>query len=99
MLFSELNLSVLAVNGGQGMQTGRSSFEFCDPMEPVQLRTAPFPATNGSSPHHGLPSEQGRGAVPGPSPFQPDTGMCFYYDECKPLFLRSIHIKKNSFSQ
>uniref|UniRef100_A0A0B8RXI3 Nuclear receptor coactivator n=1 Tax=Philothamnus irregularis TaxID=1899461 RepID=A0A0B8RXI3_9SAUR len=64
-----------SVNGGQGMQTGRSSFEFGDPMEPVQLRTAPFPATNGSSPHHGLPSEQGRGAVPGPSPFQPDTGL------------------------
>uniref|UniRef100_A0A670ZGH6 Nuclear receptor coactivator n=1 Tax=Pseudonaja textilis TaxID=8673 RepID=A0A670ZGH6_PSETE len=64
-----------SVNGGQGMQTGRSPFEFCDPMEPVQLRTAPFPATNGSSPHHGLPSEQGRGAVPGPSPFQADTGL------------------------
>ncbi|KAM6464931.1 nuclear receptor coactivator 1 isoform 3-T8 [Liasis olivaceus] len=64
-----------SVNGGQGMQAGRSPFEFCDPMEPVQLRTAPFPATNGSSPHPGLPSEQGRGAVPGPSPFQPDTGL------------------------
>uniref|UniRef100_A0A8D2ISF6 Nuclear receptor coactivator n=1 Tax=Varanus komodoensis TaxID=61221 RepID=A0A8D2ISF6_VARKO len=64
-----------SVNGGQGMQAGRTPFEFCDPMEPVQLRTAPFPATKGSSPHPGLPSEQGRGAVAGPSPFQPDTGM------------------------
>ncbi|XP_053105219.1 nuclear receptor coactivator 1 isoform X2 [Hemicordylus capensis] len=64
-----------SVNGGQGMQAGRSPFEFCDPMEPVQLRTAPFPVTNGSSPHPGLPSEQGRGAVPGPNPFQPDTGL------------------------
>ncbi|XP_028581052.2 nuclear receptor coactivator 1 isoform X1 [Podarcis muralis] len=64
-----------SVNGGQGMQAGRSPFEFCDPLEPVQLRTAPFSATNGSSPHPGLPSEQGRGAVPGPSPFQPDTGL------------------------
>ncbi|XP_039201875.1 nuclear receptor coactivator 1 isoform X3 [Crotalus tigris] len=62
---------ISSVNGGQGMQIRRSPFEFCDPMEPVQLRTAPFPATNGSSPHH----EQGRGAVPGPSPFQPDTGL------------------------
>ncbi|XP_060549078.1 nuclear receptor coactivator 1 isoform X4 [Pantherophis guttatus] len=70
-----------SVNGGQGMQTGRSSFEFCDPMEPVQLRTAPFPATNGSSPHHGLPSEQGRGAVPGPSPFQPDTAPIFLLED------------------
>uniref|UniRef100_A0A670HWJ5 Nuclear receptor coactivator n=1 Tax=Podarcis muralis TaxID=64176 RepID=A0A670HWJ5_PODMU len=64
-----------SVNGGQGMQAGRSPFEFCDPLEPVQLRTAPFSATNGNSPHPGLPSEQGRGAVPGPSPFQPDTGL------------------------
>ncbi|XP_054844447.1 nuclear receptor coactivator 1 isoform X2 [Eublepharis macularius] len=64
-----------AANGGQGMQPGRSSFDFCDSMEPVQLRTAPFPATNGSSPHPGLPSEQTRGAVPGPNPFQPDTGL------------------------
>ncbi|XP_062979791.1 LOW QUALITY PROTEIN: nuclear receptor coactivator 1 [Elgaria multicarinata webbii] len=64
-----------SVNGGQGMQAGQSPFEFCDPMEPVPFRTAPFPATNGSSPHPGLPPEQGRGAVPGPSPFRPDTGL------------------------
>lgn len=64
-----------SVNGGQGMQTSRSPFEFCDSMEPVQLRTAPFPATNGSSPHPGLPPEHGRGAVPGPNPYQPDTGL------------------------
>ncbi|XP_061481836.1 nuclear receptor coactivator 1 isoform X2 [Rhineura floridana] len=62
-----------SVNGGQGMQAGRPPFEFCNPLE---LRTAvPFPATNGSRPHPGLASEQGRGAVPGPSPFQPDTGL------------------------
>ncbi|XP_072842469.2 nuclear receptor coactivator 1 isoform X2 [Pogona vitticeps] len=66
---------ISSVNGGQGMQAGRSPYEICDPMEPVHLRTAPFPAMNDSSPHPGLPSEQGRGAVPGPSPFQPDTGL------------------------
>ncbi|KAJ7341350.1 hypothetical protein JRQ81_005341 [Phrynocephalus forsythii] len=66
---------ISSVNGGQQMQAGRSPYEICDPMEPVHLRTAPFPAMNDSSPHPGLPSEQGRGAVPGPSPFQPDTGL------------------------
>ncbi|XP_042704810.2 nuclear receptor coactivator 1 isoform X1 [Chrysemys picta bellii] len=63
------------INGGQGMQAGRSPFEFCDPVEPVQLRPAHFPATNGSSLRSGLPSEQGRGTVTGPNPFQPDTGL------------------------
>lgn len=76
-LWIVLSPDFIAVNGGQGMQTSRSPFEFCDSMEPVQLRTAPFSATNGSSPHPGLPPEHGRGAVPGPNPFQPDTGTCF----------------------
>ncbi|EMP29079.1 Nuclear receptor coactivator 1, partial [Chelonia mydas] len=63
------------INGGQGMQAGRSPFEFCDPMEPVQLRPAHCPAMNGSSPHSRLLSEQGRGTVTGPNSFQPDTGL------------------------
>ncbi|XP_058020776.1 nuclear receptor coactivator 1 isoform X4 [Ahaetulla prasina] len=95
-----------SVNGGQGMQTGRSPFEFCDPMEPVQLRTAPFPATNGSSPHHGMPSEQGRGAVPGPSPFQPDTAPIFLledpadvWENCKRLPELELGVSEHQFGQ
>ncbi|XP_016852037.2 nuclear receptor coactivator 1 isoform X1 [Anolis carolinensis] len=63
-----------SVNGGQGMQAGRSPYEICDPLEPVQPRTAPFPPMNGS-PHPGLPPELARGAMAGPTPYQPDTGL------------------------
>uniref|UniRef100_A0A8C3L354 Nuclear receptor coactivator n=1 Tax=Chrysolophus pictus TaxID=9089 RepID=A0A8C3L354_CHRPC len=63
------------ISSGQGMQAARAPFEFCDPLEPAQLRPVAFPATNGSSPRPRAPAEQGRGTVPGPNPFPPDTGM------------------------
>ncbi|XP_074904986.1 nuclear receptor coactivator 1 isoform X1 [Buteo buteo] len=63
------------MNSGQGVQAGRTPFEFCDPLEPAQLRPVPCPASNGSSPHTRGPSQQGRGTVTAPNPFPPDTGM------------------------
>ncbi|XP_066851241.1 nuclear receptor coactivator 1 isoform X4 [Anser cygnoides] len=63
------------LSSGQGVQPARAPFEFCDPLEPAQLRPVAFPATNGSSPRPRAPAEQGRGAVTGPNPFPPDTGM------------------------
>uniref|UniRef100_A0A8C9FUF7 PAS domain-containing protein n=1 Tax=Pavo cristatus TaxID=9049 RepID=A0A8C9FUF7_PAVCR len=65
-----------AISSGQGMQAARAPFEFCDPLEPAQLRPVAFPTTNGSSPRPRAPAEQGRGTVPGPNPFPPDTGTC-----------------------
>ncbi|KAM9196517.1 nuclear receptor coactivator 1 isoform 4-T5 [Mergus octosetaceus] len=63
------------LSSGQGVQPARAPFEFCDPLEPAQLRPVAFPATNGSSPRPRAPAEQGRGTVTGPNPFPPDTGM------------------------
>ncbi|NXL35305.1 NCOA1 protein, partial [Glaucidium brasilianum] len=63
------------MNSGQSVQAGRAPFEFCDPLEPTQLRPVPCPASNGSSPHTRGPAQQGRGTVPAPNPFPPDTGM------------------------
>ncbi|XP_009576163.1 PREDICTED: nuclear receptor coactivator 1, partial [Fulmarus glacialis] len=60
------------MNSGQGVQAGRTPFEFCDPLEPAQLRPVPCPTSNGSSPHA---RRQGRGTVTAPNPFPPDTGM------------------------
>ncbi|NXD87995.1 NCOA1 protein, partial [Halcyon senegalensis] len=63
------------MSSGQGVQAGRTPFEFCDPLEPAQLRPVPCPASNGSSPHTRGPPQQGRGTVTAPNPFPPDTGM------------------------
>ncbi|XP_030346889.1 nuclear receptor coactivator 1 isoform X1 [Strigops habroptila] len=63
------------MNSGQSVQPGRTPFEFCDPMEPAQMRPVPCPASNGSSPHARGPAQQGRGTVTAPNPFPPDTGM------------------------
>ncbi|XP_065487390.1 nuclear receptor coactivator 1 isoform X1 [Caloenas nicobarica] len=63
------------MNSGQGVQAGRTPFEFCDPLEPAQLRPVPCPTSNGSSPHARGPAQQGRGTVTAPNPFPPDTGM------------------------
>ncbi|XP_010078708.1 PREDICTED: nuclear receptor coactivator 1-like, partial [Pterocles gutturalis] len=62
------------MTSGQGVQAGRTPFEFCDPLEPAQLRPVPCPASNGSSPHARGPSQPGRGTVTAPNPFPPDTG-------------------------
>ncbi|NXC18223.1 NCOA1 protein, partial [Corythaeola cristata] len=64
-----------AMSSGQGVQASRTPFEFCDPLEPAQLRPVPCPTSNGSSPHARGPSQQGRGTVTAPNPFPPDTGM------------------------
>ncbi|KAM9240305.1 nuclear receptor coactivator 1 [Leptosomus discolor] len=63
------------MSSGQAVQAGRTPFEFCDPLEPAQLRPVPCPASNGSSPHARGPSQQGRGTVTAPTPFPPDAGM------------------------
>ncbi|OPJ86414.1 nuclear receptor coactivator 1 [Patagioenas fasciata monilis] len=63
------------MSSGQGVQAGRTPFEFCDPLEPAQLRPVPCPTSNGSSPHARGPAQQGRGTVTAPNPFPPDTGM------------------------
>ncbi|XP_030303676.1 nuclear receptor coactivator 1 [Calypte anna] len=63
------------MNSGQGVQAGRTPFEFCESLEPAQLRPVPCPSSNGSSPHTRGPAQQGRGNVTAPNPFPPDTGM------------------------
>ncbi|XP_061846169.1 nuclear receptor coactivator 1 isoform X1 [Colius striatus] len=63
------------MGSGQGVPPARASFDFCDPLEPAQLRPVPCPTSNGSSPHARGPSQQGRGTVTAPNPFPPDTGM------------------------
>ncbi|KFO94678.1 Nuclear receptor coactivator 1, partial [Buceros rhinoceros silvestris] len=67
-------LNRTSMSSGQGVQAGRTPFEFCDPLEPGQMRPVPCPASNGSSPHARGPSQQGRGTVTAPNPFPPDTG-------------------------
>lgn len=78
-----------ALSSGQGVQPARAPFEFCDPLEPAQLRPVAFPATNGSSPRPRAPAEQGRGAVTGPNPFPPDTGTCCHRYPLVSAILRS----------
>ncbi|NXK79410.1 NCOA1 protein, partial [Amazona guildingii] len=63
------------MNSGQSVQPGRTPFEFCDPMEPAQMRPVPCPASNGTSPHTRGPAQQGRGTMTAPNPFPADTGM------------------------
>ncbi|XP_061206130.1 nuclear receptor coactivator 1 isoform X2 [Neopsephotus bourkii] len=63
------------MNSGQSVQPGRTPFEFCDPMEPAQMRPVPCPASNGTSPHTRGPAQQGRGTVTAPNPYPADTGM------------------------
>lgn len=77
------------MNSGQGVQAGRTPFEFCDPLEPAQLRPVPCPASNGSSPHTRGPSQQGRGTVTAPNPFPPDTGMYSHRYSLLSTFSRS----------
>ncbi|NXG02528.1 NCOA1 protein, partial [Sakesphorus luctuosus] len=55
------------LHGGQGVPTVRAPFEFCDSLDPSQLRPAPGPGGTGSS--------RGRGSGTAPGPFPPDTGM------------------------
>ncbi|XP_069461784.1 nuclear receptor coactivator 1 isoform X2 [Ambystoma mexicanum] len=62
-------------NGGRGLHNNQSSFDFCDPMEPVQLGLNQFPSPNDSSPRSGATPEQSRGTLPGSSPFQSDPGL------------------------
>ncbi|XP_032539017.1 nuclear receptor coactivator 1 isoform X2 [Chiroxiphia lanceolata] len=62
------------LSGGQGVPAGRAPFEFCDPMDPAQLRPGPCPGNTGS-PHGRGPAQPGRGSGTAPNPFPPDTGM------------------------
>ncbi|XP_069089863.1 nuclear receptor coactivator 1 isoform X1 [Pleurodeles waltl] len=61
--------------GGRSLHSSQSSFDFCDPLEPVQLGLNQFPSASDGSPRSGVTPEQGRGTVPGSSPFQSDTGL------------------------
>nr|XP_033795761.1 nuclear receptor coactivator 1 isoform X2 [Geotrypetes seraphini] len=62
-------------SGTQGLHTSQTPFDFCNPPEPLQLGLNPFSVQNDGSTHSGLIAEQDRGAVTGPNPFQPDTGL------------------------
>ncbi|NXH21150.1 NCOA1 protein, partial [Bucco capensis] len=64
-----------AMSSGQGVQAARTPFEFCDPLEPGQMRPGPCPTSNGSSAHPRGAAQQGRGPGPAPNPFPPDAGM------------------------
>lgn len=77
------------MNSGQSVQPGRTSFEFCDPMEPAQMRPVPCPASNGTSPHTRGPAQQGRGTVTAPNPFPGDTGMDSHRHPLLSTFFRS----------